>query len=177
LQPANFMNEPTADTAPNDAAPAAETRRDFCARACRAAFLSAFGGSLGGALSACGGSGIGGSSVANLPVLTASSSGTVETVSIDAGSPLATVGGAALVEGGPSPLLVARTGESTFVALTAICTHQGCTVSGFANGVYVCPCHGSEFSTSGSVLSGPAPAPLSTRPTSFAQGVLTITIA
>jgi hypothetical protein len=41
--------------------------------------------------------------------------------------------------------LVARTGTDTFTALTAICTHQQCTVTGFADNRYVCPCHGSQY--------------------------------
>jgi len=72
--------------------------------------------------------------------------------------------------------LVARVSQDAFTALTATCTHEGCTVSGFANQVYVCPCHGSQFSTSGSVVQGPASSPLRQFPTRFANNVLTISV-
>ena len=97
-------------------------------------------------------------------------------VTIDSASPLSAVGSAALVQASAGNFLVARTGQDTFTALTAICTHEGCTVSGFANQSYVCPCHGSTFSTSGSVLQGPATSPLRQLATRFANGVLTITV-
>jgi cytochrome b6-f complex iron-sulfur subunit len=61
-----------------------------------------------------------------------------------------------LVESSVGAFLLARTGSSSFTALTATCTHQACTITGFSGGVYTCPCHGSQFSTSGQVLRGPA---------------------
>jgi Rieske Fe-S protein len=44
-------------------------------------------------------------------------------------------------------------------ALTAVCTHAGCTVN-FANPSFSCPCHGSQFNFNGVVTQGPAGAPL-----------------
>ncbi|MBS0011602.1 MAG: Rieske (2Fe-2S) protein, partial [Bacteroidales bacterium] len=45
----------------------------------------------------------------------------------------------------------------TFIALSSVCTHSGCTISySAANGNLPCGCHGSIFSTTGSVLQGPA---------------------
>lgn len=49
---------------------------------------------------------------------------------------------------------VMREGDS-FIALSLICTHLGCTVSVTTEGM-VCPCHGSRFDRMGKVLSGPA---------------------
>jgi Rieske Fe-S protein len=69
---------------------------------------------------------------------------------------------------------VAHTTQNTFVALSAICTHQDCIINLFGNQSYVCPCHGSTFGVNGNVLSGPAPAPLHEYPTQFSGGVLTI---
>ncbi len=51
-----------------------------------------------------------------------------------------------------------RKGNS-FRAVSAVCTHLGCTVNLAANG-FRCPCHGSVFDPAGTVVSGPAPAPL-----------------
>ena len=65
--------------------------------------------------------------------------------------------------GGSMPkgnILIINTGDG-FIALSKICTHQGCNVSyDAANKNLPCPCHGSVFSTSGSVLIGPATIPL-----------------
>lgn len=44
-------------------------------------------------------------------------------------------------------------------AVSTICTHLGCIVKEKAGG-FGCPCHGSEFATDGTVVRGPAPAPL-----------------
>ncbi len=40
-------------------------------------------------------------------------------------------------------------------ALTAVCTHQGCTISAFSSG-FACPCHGARFALDGTVTRGPA---------------------
>ena len=45
--------------------------------------------------------------------------------------------------------------ETGFSALSLICTHLGCTLEQ-DNDDYACPCHGSLFDKSGSVLQGPA---------------------
>ncbi len=56
------------------------------------------------------------------------------------------------------PVLIGRD-EGGLFALSAICTHLGCTVTPGSEGL-TCPCHGSRFSTDGANLSGPAPRPL-----------------
>jgi Rieske Fe-S protein len=50
--------------------------------------------------------------------------------------------------------------QGTFNGLSAICTHQGCTVNKVADGTIDCPCHGSKFNLDGSVANGPATQPL-----------------
>lgn len=47
-----------------------------------------------------------------------------------------------------------------FRAVTAICTHLGCTLESTTDG-FECPCHGSCYNSNGEVLSGPAPRNLS----------------
>lgn len=44
-------------------------------------------------------------------------------------------------------------------ALDLTCTHLGCTVNATSKG-FVCPCHGSVFTTGGDVVKGPADRPL-----------------
>jgi cytochrome b6-f complex iron-sulfur subunit len=42
-------------------------------------------------------------------------------------------------------------------AMTAVCTHLGCTVEWFGNDrSFHCPCHGSIYNADGSVVRGPA---------------------
>ena len=103
-------------------------------------------------------------------------SGSAVVVQIDSASPLATVGGAAQVRSSGGAFLVARTGQDTFTALTSTCTHDTCTITGFDSSNYVCPCHGSRFTTSGRVVNGPATAPLRSFATQFSNNVLTIAL-
>jgi Rieske Fe-S protein len=91
-----------------------------------------------------------------------------------AGSALANVGGAVLVESVAGVFLLARTADTTFSAIDAVCSHQSCTVTGADDSVYVCPCHGSRYDRNGRVLQGPATASLRKFPTTFASGVVTI---
>ncbi len=45
-------------------------------------------------------------------------------------------------------------------AMTAICTHLGCTVGLSSGGSLLCPCHGSQYDLAGANLVGPAVLPL-----------------
>lgn len=80
-------------------------------------------------------------------------------------------------------LYVFREGN-VFHAISAVCTHLGCTVRAEAlsqpvtktvagatlriTNAFHCPCHGSRYSGDGSNVSGPAPRPLPWRPLSIA---------
>ena len=46
-----------------------------------------------------------------------------------------------------------------YLALSGICTHQGCVVAP-APGGFLCPCHGSTYDREGNNTGGPAPRPL-----------------
>ncbi len=146
-----------------------QTRRTFCTRAATLAVFGAVGTILQGCSSP--------TSPSNVPALPTVSGTRVSggiTVTIDASSPLSAVGNAALVQTTIGDFLVAHTAQSSFIALNATCTHQTCTITGFGNQNYVCPCHGSAFDVNGRVLGGPAPAALHQYPTQFAGGLLTI---
>jgi Rieske Fe-S protein len=74
---------------------------------------------------------------------------------------LTKVGGAMLVNGNGDTMMVIRTAETEVVALDAICTHLGCTLSfDSKDSQLVCPCHGAKFNEMGSAISGPTTTPL-----------------
>jgi cytochrome b6-f complex iron-sulfur subunit len=154
-----------------------QTRREFVIQACQTLSIVAIGSVLPPVLQGCGsGDNPAGPGNQGLPTITATESGGKIAISIGTSSPLAAVGSAAQVQYQGGILLVARTGESTFAALTAVCTHQGCTITGYGSGTYTCPCHGSQFSTDGQVTRGPAGSPLHQYQTAFSNGTLTITL-
>ncbi len=54
-------------------------------------------------------------------------------------------------------IIIANIGNDQFVALSAVCTHNGCQITyNHSNGNFPCPCHGSIFAADGSVVEGPA---------------------
>ncbi|MGW4563207.1 Rieske (2Fe-2S) protein [Streptomyces sp. NPDC004561] len=58
-------------------------------------------------------------------------------------------------------VVVTQPKKGDFKAFSAICTHEGCTVSKVVDGTIDCPCHGSKFHIAdGSVAHGPAARPL-----------------
>lgn len=57
------------------------------------------------------------------------------------------------------PIHIVRSADNTFKALSLLCTHKGCVVRPVGT-TFECPCHGSEFSAEGAVLSPPAKEPL-----------------
>ena len=155
------------------------SRREFCAHAISlvtvASLVEGCGGSGGGPTNPGGGGGGGGvptmSTIGN-----ATTQGNAVTVNIDAASPLSSVGSAAIVQTAAGSFLVTRIGQDTFNAMTAICTHEQCVITGFSSGTFVCPCHGSRYSSSGAVQMGPANRNLQTFRTQFTNSVLTITL-
>ena len=99
-----------------------QTRREFCIRACQAASVMAFGGAVSAILQSCSSDDPLSSGSQNLPQIQATAVNGVITLTIDAGSPLAAVGSAAQVQHASGTLLVARTAQNEFTALTAVCT-------------------------------------------------------
>lgn len=153
-----------------------QTRREFCIRVCQAASVMAWGGAVSTILQSCSSDDPLSSGSQNLPQIQATAVNGVITLTIGAGSPLAAVGSAAQVQHASGTLLVARTAQDEFTALTAVCTHQACTITGYGNQIYTCPCHGSQFNTNGQVTRGPATSALRKYATQFANDQLTITL-
>ncbi len=72
-------------------------------------------------------------------------------------------------------VVVTQPSAGDYKAFTAVCTHQGCTVTDVTSGRIHCNCHQSEFSiTDGSVLAGPATSPLAAKSVTESGGTLSI---
>jgi Rieske Fe-S protein len=126
------------------------TRRQFLAAACAAAASATAASALG----ACGSPFTPSTAIVGPPEVTVALMAVGQTVGVD------DVG-----EGG-SGIAVTRLAADSVIAVSRQCTHQACSVAlpGTTLGAMVCPCHGSRFTVQGSVLQGPAPAPLRTFP-------------
>jgi cytochrome b6-f complex iron-sulfur subunit len=74
-----------------------------------------------------------------------------------------------------SGVIVARTSAGAYIAVSSACTHQGSTINFVsASNRFICPNHGANFSTTGSVLLGPATSPLTNYNTSLSGTLLRI---
>lgn len=74
-------------------------------------------------------------------------------------------------------IIIINAGDN-YIALSSVCTHSGCQVSyNAANNNLPCACHGSLFSTTGSVLNGPADAPLAEYPVTQEGDLLKVEIS
>jgi Rieske Fe-S protein len=73
-----------------------------------------------------------------------------------------------------NPAFLVHLDSGNFVAYSAICTHQGCTVA-YQGGQLACPCHGSVFdpANGGAVVTGPATTPLPEIPVKVQGGEVT----
>lgn len=64
-------------------------------------------------------------------------------------------------------IIVVRVAADRFRALSIECPHSGCAVSNVDGPKLICPCHGSEFDSTGRRLAGPAPTGLTELPATF----------
>ncbi|NWJ74854.1 Rieske 2Fe-2S domain-containing protein [Pseudonocardia sp. ICBG1122] len=135
----------------------------------RRAMIAGAGVAAIGAVAACGG---GGSTTDN--------GGQAQTGDAPQGSPGTVLGPASAVPVGggaiyaDAQVVVTQPQQGTFTGLSAICPHQGCTVSQVTDGQIVCPCHNSRFSLDGAVVDGPAQRPLDPRQVTVADGSITL---
>lgn len=71
-------------------------------------------------------------------------------------------------------VVITQPSAGEFKAFSATCTHQGCTV-GAVTTTIDCPCHGSKFAIAdGSVVNGPATAPLTPLTASVSGSEVTV---
>ncbi|HEX5850118.1 MAG TPA: Rieske (2Fe-2S) protein [Rubrobacter sp.] len=85
-----------------------------------------------------------------------------------------TPGSAVTFQDSGTPAVLVHLDSGDFVAYSAVCTHQGCTVA-YKKGQLVCPCHGSLFDPAdgGAVITGPAQEPLPEIPVKVQGGEVT----
>ncbi len=73
------------------------------------------------------------------------------------------------------PIMLVKTAPEEIIALSAVCTHTGCTDRWSLEGNKIlCRCHGSQFGLDGEALRGPASRPLETYETKIEDGVILI---
>lgn len=71
------------------------------------------------------------------------------------------------------PLALVRVNTTTIAALEKYCMHQGCEIGKYDGTKFLCPCHGSQYTSSGAVLKGPTTLPLKNYPTTLVGDILT----
>jgi Rieske Fe-S protein len=70
-------------------------------------------------------------------------------------------------------VVVTQPARGKYRAFSAVCTHVGCLLNQVADGTIDCPCHGSRFRiTNGTVVTGPAPAPLPKKRITIVRGTI-----
>lgn len=62
------------------------------------------------------------------------------------------------LKGDPTYIVVENDGNIANYGINAVCTHLGCVVPWNVNeNKFMCPCHGSQYDSTGKVVRGPAP--------------------
>ncbi len=57
------------------------------------------------------------------------------------------------------PVIISKKSDGIKI-FSARCTHLGCMINHIQDGHLICPCHGSEYLSDGSVIKGPSKEPL-----------------
>ena len=94
---------------------------------------------------------------------------------VDMSSQLANIGDSTVQQGVILVRLAAGNTADAFTAVQVACTHQGASIGyNVAQGIFICPRHGSEFSASGAVIQGPALAALQEYTVTISGSTLTV---
>ena len=94
---------------------------------------------------------------------------------VDLSGQLANVGDSTVQQGVILVRLAAGNTADAFTAVQVACTHQGASIGyNVAQGIFICPRHGSEFSTTGAVVQGPASAALQEYTVTISGSTLTV---
>jgi cytochrome b6-f complex iron-sulfur subunit len=141
-----------------------------------ASVLAACGGGESGSGSGGSSSASGGSSGNAISSSGKSSGGSSSEAKTSGGTPIAKAsavapGSAVKFKDSGQPAVLVHLQSGDFVAYSAVCTHQGCTVA-YNNGQLACPCHGSVFDPAhgAAVVNGPAQRPLPEIPVAVRSG-------
>ena len=139
----------------------------------RREFISNVGLSVAGVCAVC----LGACSKSNTPGGGGGGGGpTNVNFTVDLNSNLLSVGNSLVQSGVIVARIAAGNVASSFTAVQVNCTHEGFSINfNSAQNIFICPNHGSQFSTQGTVLVGPATANLKKYNVAVNGSLLTVT--
>ena len=119
----------------------------------RRKFISEVGLSVAGICAVC----LGACSKSNAPGGSGGPGPTNVNFTVDLNSNLLNIGNSIIRSGVIVVRIAAGNTASSFTAVQVNCTHEGTAIDyNTGQGIFICPNHGSRFSTNGTVLLGPA---------------------